>query len=582
LPRNRRIPIPSFLLFTALVVLAGTLYAQQQNVPGQKVEIRDAGGGNKEELVRNAAGEVIETRTIDANNKVRAQVITERVPGHYVPNTISTAYFADGKSVQRSTKFSYDENANFLSEIIELFDQSGKRTGGHKLIHDPHNGMFRCWDWEGQAQKYQRVACPSGEESGEKPPPLKKLTQDEAVKMFEAARTAAAAQKKQQSMVPKNLVTPPETQNETVYSVVLPAAMTPGKKVSGSVVENPYLLQMRPDLVLQEITLPMVAGSEAAKLSGWQIEVAGANPQRADRPFSFTVPQGAAQIEIKIYPEGDTAKAITRSVAIPKSAPQSSKPKSGYVAQALCVAGDVCPIGGVFNGDATGALAAFDDKPAAIVAETSDMAFVRVPEDLLYDHQLLFHEDNELLAFPVVIAQIDIVADGDHLDTFQKGIKEGEKKLVFAGIIAAQTLPENDWKDGVFPLSNLEWARRFVPGFEPPHESHAEREEREQMEKLARQQNGVKESAGEKEEKLGSVVYFIKNMTPEVWTWRGSKDGGFVVPLNPESFSQGDFRYKFVVEASKTGTYHIAAALIPFLAPVQGQKFALPADGNGQ
>jgi hypothetical protein len=57
-------------------------------------------------------------------------------------------------------------------------------------------------------------------------------------------------------------------------------------------------------------------------------------------------------------------------------------------------------------------------------------------------------------------------------------------------------------------------------------------------------------------------------------SWRKS-NGVFALPLNPESFSQGDYRYKFVVEAQKAGTYSIAAALIPFVAPVQGQKFTL-------
>ena len=551
--------------------------AEQQNAPGQKIEVRDAGGGNKEELVRNAAGDVFETRTIDANGILRARYTSDYVPGHFVPNTTTTSYYGDGKSVENTTKVTYDENANFLTELTEQFDQSGKHIGGHKLQHDPENGMFRCWKWNAQSQKYIRVVCPAGEESGEKPPPLKRLAHDEAIKMLEAARTVAAAQQKQQSMVPKNMVTPPERQEETTYTIVLPAEMAPGKKVSGSVVQNAYLLRMRPELLLQEITLPMVVGSNASKLSGWQIEVAGSKPQRADLPFSFTVPQGASQMEIRIYPEGDTTKAITRSVPVPKPSAQANNPKLGYVAQALCVAGDVCPIGGIFDGDATGALAAFDDKPTMIVAETSDMAFVRVPEDLLYDHQLLFNEGNELLVFPVVIAQIDIVADGQHLDTFQKEMKEGEKKLVFAGVIAAQTLPESDWKEGIFPRSNLERARRFVPGFQPPRETHAQREEREMMEKMAREQNGVKEPAKEKDEKLGSIVLFVKNVTPDLVTWRGAKDGAFALPLNPESFSQGDFRYKFVVEAGKTGTYSIAAALIPFVAPVQGQKFTLPA-----
>lgn len=130
----------------------------------------------------------------------------------------------------------------------------------------------------------------------------------------------------------------------------------------------------------------------------------------------------------------------------------------------------------------------------------------------------------------------------------------------------------------MFPKTNLEWARRFVPGFEVPHESHAQREEREMMEKLEQQQKGEKGPAKEKEENLGYIVFFLKNETPNIGTWRDSQGQAFALPLNPESFSQGDYRYKFVIDATNTGTSKIDAALIPFVAPVQGQRFTVQAN----
>ncbi len=559
-------------MFLALASFTTGLVAQNQNV-----EVRDAGGGNKEELVRNKAGQVVETRTVDANGKVRSRNTLDYQPGYYVPQSTTISYYADGKSVENFVKVTYDPSANFLSELVEQYDQSGKHVSGHKLLHDPVTGEFRCWKWDAGAQKYNRIVCPSGEESGEKPPPLKRITQDEAVKMFEAARTAAMAQQKAERMTPKNLVTPPVTPKDTNFALVLPAALVAGKQVSGSVVENTHYIRLRPELIIEDVTLPLVPGSDAEKLSGWRIEVAGSQPRRADLPFTFTVPSGTSTIEVKLYPEGEPAKVVTRTVPIPKSPPPSSKPKTGYVAQALCVAGDVCPIGGTFDGNATTALASFGEKPATIVAETTDMAFVGVPEDLLYQKQLLFNEGNELLAFPVVVAQIDVVADGVHLDDFQRAIKQGENKLVFAGVIAVQNLPEDDWVAGMFPKTNLEWAHRFVPAFAIPHESHAQREEREMMEKLEWQQKGEKVPAKEKEEKRGHIVFFLKNTTPDIGTWRGSQGQAFALPLNPESFSQGDYRYKFIIDATNTGTYAMDAALIPFVAPVQGQKFTLPA-----
>ena len=558
-----------------MVVAPGRLLGAQ----AQNVEVRNAGGGNKEELVRNAAGQVVETRTVDANGKVRARNTIDNVPGHYAPNTTTTSYYADGKSVENSVKVTYDPSSNFLSEIVEQYLQSGKHISGHKLLHDPITGEFRCWKWNANSQKYDRLVCPSGEESGEKPPPLKPITQDAAIKMFEESRAVAMAEQKSEQMRPMNPTTPQVTPKPTQYALVLPAALVAGEQVSGSVIDNIHYIRLRPELIVEEVTLPLDPGGSAAKLSGWRIKVAGSQPQPASSPFTFTVPSGASAIDVNIYPEGQPAQAIVKSIPIPKTLPPSSKPKAGYVAQPVCVFGDVCPIGGVFDGNATTARAAFDNKPAKVVAETTEMAFVEVPDTVQVGiHQLLFNEADELLAFPVALVQVDIVSDGATLDDFQRDVKKDDHKLIFAGVIGVQNLPEDDWTVGMFPKTNLEWARRFVPNFEVPHESHAQREEREMMEKMERQQRGEKASAKEKEEKLGYIVFFLKNDTPNVGTWRDSQGQAFALPLNPESFSQGDYRYKFVIDAISDGTSKMDAALIPFIAPAQGQKFTIPAN----
>jgi hypothetical protein len=582
LPSTRTALFCSVLFVSAFffTISAANLNAQTQTPRDQtqqqkqSVQVLDAGGGNKQELIRNAAGDVIENRIYDEHGKLDSVYRTNYIPGRYAPDTDVVSFYPDGKTVKATAKVAYDASANFLSETTERFDQSGKHTEGHKLLHDPVNGMFRCWKWNPNSQKYDRVVCPSGEESGEKAPPFKPIGQDEAEKMLGAARTAAAAQQKSERMTPAHMVTPPVASKDTKFSIVLPAALAPGKQVSGSVVEDASLFRLRPDLIVQEVTLSV--NDDAAKLANWRIEIAGAQPQRADTSFTFTVPSGASEITLKLYAEGDPAHAVTRSIPVSKPAPGNSKPKPGYFAQALCVAGDVCPISGSFSGNATNSFAAFGDKPALIAAETNDMVYVKVPDNLLMEQQLLFTEANELIVFPVAVAQIDVVVDGRQLDDFQQGVSPGDKKLVFAGIISVQSLPDESWQAGMISKANLEWARRFVPGFEVPKESHAEREEREMMEKMEQQQKGVKEPKKEKEEKLGSIVYFLKNTTPDVGSWRGSKDQTFALPLNPESFSQGDFRYKFVVEASKAGTYGMDVALIPFVAPVQGQKFTLP------
>ena len=50
--------------------------------------------------------------------------------------------------------------------------------------------------------------------------------------------------------------------------------------------------------------------------------------------------------------------------------------------------------------------------------------------------QLLFNEGNELLAFPVVVAQMEIVVRWRQRSTsFSTTIKKDEHKLIFAGVI---------------------------------------------------------------------------------------------------------------------------------------------------
>ena len=234
---SRRISaIPFIKLFTcfALATFAEILVGQTQNV-----QTIDAGGGAKQEIVRDASGQVVENRTYESDGKLRSRVNSIYVPGHFAPDQVTTAYFPDGKTVNRTSKITYDPSANFLSEETALFDQSGKHIEGHKLLHDPVDGMFRCWKWNAQSQKLDRIVCPSGEESGAKPAPMKPLTQEDAVKMLAAARTAATAQQKSERMTPKNMVTPPVIPTERKFAIVLPADLSPGKQVSGSVEENP-------------------------------------------------------------------------------------------------------------------------------------------------------------------------------------------------------------------------------------------------------------------------------------------------------------------------------------------------------
>jgi hypothetical protein len=78
----------------------------------------------------------------------------------------------------------------------------------------------------------------------------------------------------------------------------------------------------------------------------------------------------------------------------------------------------------------------------------------------------------------------------------------------------------------------------------------------------------------EKEEDPGGeILLVVENLTPDQVTFHESKNGTYVFHLKATSFQMGEFKYKFVVEANKSGNFGVKGYAIPFLAPVVGQEF---------
>ena len=74
----------------------------------------------------------------------------------------------------------------------------------------------------------------------------------------------------------------------------------------------------------------------------------------------------------------------------------------------------------------------------------------------------------------------------------------------------------------------------------------------------------------------------VRNSTPDVVGFRDSKDGTYVFHLKAESFSRGEFTYKFVAEGKKAGTFGVDGYAIPFVAPVSAQEFPLTQSAKGK
>ncbi len=545
-------------MLALLACFAATLVAQHTVV--QK------NGAGKIEMDYNAAEKVTETRTIGADGKVQQKVDYEYLPGYYGAQQTDTTYWPNGK-VRRVARNTYDQSSNFTGEYIQTFDESGKQIGGHKLTHDPWTNIYRCSEWNTATQAYKDIPCPAGEEeSGTGGEQVRKFTYDEVMKHLEAARKAARLDEKKEHMQPKTLVQPPITIMNKEVGLVLPAQVQPGERVSGSVVEDPDQYSGFPDVTVTRVTVPFESAGEASLLWGWSVELQGEKPQRASGPITFVVPDRGSALEFIFRQNGNPSHFVSKTVKLPAGAIKKEPVPATYKAAALCLKGGLCAVSGPFSGDSNQTFAAFEDRPATIVAETAAAAYIAVPQLTEAGSRPLFvSEGQKVVALPVAVGDFFIKNNGRELNA-------GQNLILFPTLDGAGDVPDSQWRTANFPPSNLELARQLIPGFQLP-----------KVRREKKREKGESEEKREAEENRGGeILLVVKNVTPEQISLRGSKNEMLVFQLSHEAFSRGEFKYDLLVEATKAGKIDVKGYVIPFLAPVAGQEFALKAEASGQ
>ena len=458
----------------------------------------------------------------------------------------------------------YDESSNFTGESIQVFDESGKQTGGHKLTHNPWTGVYRCNEWNVAAQNYQPIPCPAGEESESGPEQLKTFTYDEVMQHLDAARKAARQEQKIGHMQPATPVQPPITTANREVGLVLPAVVRPGERISGQVVENPDQYEGMPAVTVTRLAVPFESVGEASRLWGWFFEAPGENQRRADGPITLVVPQGGSGLNITFRQAGNPSHSVSKMLNFPPaSAGKQPPPPTSFKAAALCLKGQLCAVSGPFSGDSSKTFAAFEDRPATIVAETPAMAYISIPEPTEGGARPLFiAEGSKVIALPVVVGDFFIKNNGREL-------KEGQQLIVFPTLDGPGDIPESQWRAGNFPATNLELARQLIPGFQLPKDKR-------ENEKRGKEKSKEKHEADEK--KGGEILLVVKNVTPEQIALRSSKNEMLVFHLGDEAFSRGEFKYDLLLEAKLPGKIDVKGYVIPLLAPVAGQEFTVKAD----
>jgi YD repeat-containing protein len=537
----------------------------------QKTVVQDAGPGVKQEFDYDAAGRIVEIRTVGTDGKLQGKVNNSYNAKSEVELQTSTSYWPDGKSIQKVGSERFDQNFNFTSEIIEDFDQSGTHVSGHQLFHDPVTGIYRCFDWKSTPQKYQAIDCPQSEESHSGPKHAPKITREEVLQYLAAARQAGQAEQKSRLMKPKEPVqgAVTTTTNREV-GIVFPALLRPGTRVSGSIVDEPDRFAGNPELLVTRASLPMPSTGNASQLSGWTFEFKGYEPQPADAPISLVVPTGAVEQAFTLRQAGDPTITVSGKVLITATAGKSASVPKAFESAALCFKRDSCVVTGPLSGDSRKTFAAFDGVPARIIAETDSMAIIDTPFFMhLGPAALIVDEGTQVQAMPMVVADLALTLN-------HKALKPPEYVITILRVDGAQELSDDQWRYGVFPSGNVEKARALVPGFNPAKAVEQDRERREKQEK----QDGLAAKDDKKDESAGMVLVVVKNNTPGIVSPRGANEQTFVFRLTPESFAMGEFKYDIVLDPLQAGTFALKAVAIPFLAPVKAQVFDAEASKN--
>ena len=544
------------------------------------------------QLFYDASGKVVETRTMGPDGTLESRDTTEqkpgRTPGFTAPEQTHIGYFPGGKQVERFTHVRFDENENFISEVAEVYDQAGKHTGGHKIAHDPQTGIYRCWDWNGISQAYKSIQCPSGEESGEHPQNLRQITRAQAVQFITKARQKAAAERKSQSVALGRPTPASSASVDLKIGIVLPAHLALGERVSGSVVQDLEPYRDIPGLTLIPVTVVSDSAATAVNpLRRWEVVVTGSKPQPADSPFSFIVPRQKSEITVTLRQPSDPAHAVSRTVPVAQASAERAASQK-FEAPVVLVKESVNQVRGRFSGDSGKTFAAVDDVPVAVVAETPSTAFVQLPDDLSDgQHSLIFSDGPILVAIPVVVAEV-------RFQSVRFEATAGQPKLVIARLYGIEQLPEKGWRPGVFPPSSLERAGKLVPGFNPQEAGDrseasargedegqenkstgkADLEEKDSAPAQAREEKERESEREAEEANSGIVLLVISNSTPDVVSFRGSTNQRYVFTLKPDAFSQGEFTYKFLADATRSGPFEMKTTIIPFLGPSSATPFA--------
>jgi len=269
-------------------------------------------------------------------------------------------------------------------------------------------------------------------------------------------------------------------------------------------------------------------------------------------------------LNITFRQAGNPSHSVSQTLTLPPASTENPASSKSFQSPALCLKGGLCVVTGPFSGDSSKTFAAFEDRPATIVAETTGAAYIAVPELTGPGKRPLFvAEGTRVAALPIVVGEL--LLRNNHRE-----LAAGQTLLMFPTLDGPSDLPDRVWQaDAAAP--DLAKARRLIQELQLGDVDLKQPERTEEPSEGRREDNLGKE---------GEILLVLKNVTPEQIFLRGSTNQALVFHLRDEAFRRGAFKYDLLVEARKAGKVEVKGYVIPLLAPIVGQEFAVKAAGE--
>ena len=371
-------------LSIAYAIAGGGVLAQKDAHTESSMRYNTEGEVVKVETDYDGQGRIIEEREFYSSGNLRKRMSRAYPKGFKKPNTSTTEYGSDGKTITSTTNDDFDKDGNPTSTVTTNYDAKGTETGGSKRERDPKTGQDVCYNWNAAKQTYDKVDCP------------KPIISEELFR-----RLAPPARKPNVELTPGLQKVNLDTSNGRIV-VNLPNDIMAGDTISGTVIAEPkgqtqeeraqnaaglegVVIDFRAGESFKRLTLR--AGYNSEKASGGVSEI-----------FSLPLPRMTFQpidppCLMLSDPRGNPIGLVPLQITIPPAGfVEYHKP---FIIPPLGQTGRPIVITGPFDGNFDNTKLTIGGQPMTPLAESPRQVVVQSPSNLTGPAEISVKEGNK-------------------------------------------------------------------------------------------------------------------------------------------------------------------------------------------